>query len=365
MGTGVVSLLLYSLPYPAPWLYYLSIAVFCLNILLFAIFLLLSLLRYTLYPSLWLAMVRHPAQSLFLGTFSMGFATILNMLVLVCVPLWGPWALTLAWALWWADALVALAVCATMPFIIMQVHRPELRSMSAAWLLPIVTTVVAAASGALVAGALGVDKPQHALWTLAVSYVLWGTGVSLAMSVLVIYFHRLVLYRIPPREVIVSVFLPLGPLGQGGYGAMLLGKVARAVFPLTGTLSAGETRAGDVLYVVGWVVAMVMWGYGLLWLFFAVASISRSRFPFNMGWWGFTFPLGVYGLCTIQLGREMPSMFFDVLGTVCCLPCICPVDRGATASAFLCFKNLPYVRAISYGCHTLSIIIKENISSSH
>ena len=60
--------------------------------------------------------------------------------------------------------------------------------------------------------------PQYQLWTLICSYVLWGTGVPLAMAILVIYFQRLTVYKLPPREVIVSVFLPLGPLGQGGFG---------------------------------------------------------------------------------------------------------------------------------------------------
>jgi hypothetical protein len=34
-------------------------------------------------------MIRHPTQSLFLGTFPMGLATIINMVVFVCVPAWG------------------------------------------------------------------------------------------------------------------------------------------------------------------------------------------------------------------------------------------------------------------------------------
>jgi tellurite resistance protein TehA-like permease len=35
-----------------------------------------------------------------------------------------------------------------------------------------------------------------------------------------------------------------------------------------------------------------------------------------MGWWGFTFPLGVYAANTMELGVEMDLMFFKVLGTV-------------------------------------------------
>src|SRR5437016_2920089 len=35
-----------------------------------------------------------------------------------------------------------------------------------------------------------------------------------------------------------------------------------------------------------------------------------------MGWWGFTFPLGVYAVSTITSGVEMPSQFFKIFGTV-------------------------------------------------
>jgi tellurite resistance protein TehA-like permease len=199
----------------------------------------------------------------------------------------------------------------------MYFHKTELSTMTAAWLLPIVAPIVAAASGGIVAEVL--PDPQHALWTVVVSYVLWGTGFPLAMAVLVIYFQRLTVHKLPPREVIVSVFLPLGPFGQGGFGVMQLGKAALQAFPKTNTLNNVTGNAGDVLYVVGWLMALIMWGFGLVWLFFALASISRSKFPFNMGWWGFTFPMGVFTVSTTTIGKEMPSKFFEVLGTVCIL----------------------------------------------
>lgn len=94
-------------------------------------------------------------------------------------------------------------------------ERP-LSSMTAVWLLPIVTCIVAASSGAIVAEIL--PNAQHALWTIIASYALWGIGVPLALMVMVIYLQRLTLHSLPPKTVMVSVFLPLGPLGQGGYG---------------------------------------------------------------------------------------------------------------------------------------------------
>lgn len=95
MGTGIVSILLHDLPYNGDWLYWISVVIFALNVSLFMVFLLFSILRYAIYPEIWFAMIRHPAESIFLGTFPMGLATIINMIVSVCVPVWGDWAVQL------------------------------------------------------------------------------------------------------------------------------------------------------------------------------------------------------------------------------------------------------------------------------
>lgn len=70
MGTGVVSILLHNLPYNGRWLYWISVAIFALNVLIFVTFAVISVLRYTLFRGLWGCMIRHPVQSLFLGKFA-------------------------------------------------------------------------------------------------------------------------------------------------------------------------------------------------------------------------------------------------------------------------------------------------------
>lgn len=68
-------------------------------------------------------------------------------------------------------------------------------------------------------------------------------------------------------------------------------------------------------------VALTIWGFGLVWLSIAIASILHIRkrgehIPFNMGWWGFTFPIGVFTSATVQFGAELDSPAFKVLGTI-------------------------------------------------
>ncbi|KIW15041.1 hypothetical protein PV08_07828 [Exophiala spinifera] len=351
MGTGIVSLLLITIPFKADWLYWLSVVFFGLNTVLFSLALLISILRYTLYPEIWSVMIADPTNSLFLGTIPMGFATLVESWIFLCCPYWGYWSVTFAWVCWMIDAVVAAAVTVSLPFLLMsQSHQHQLDRITAAQLLPIAATIVAAGAGSEIAELL--SDPNHALGTLLTSYVMWGMATPFAMAILVIYYQRLALYKLPPREVVVSSFLPLGPLGMGGYTIMYLGRVSREVLPRVHLFrDLPLTLAGDVLYVFGVFVALIMWGFGLVWLVFALATIYSTRpFPFNMGWWGFTFPLGVYAISTMTFGVEMPSLFFKVLGTILSVAVMvlwCVVAMGTAKGAWSghlffapCLKNL-------------------------
>jgi len=117
MGTGIVSILLHQLPYNGHWLGIISVIFFALNVVLFLVFLFISYLRYTMYPEIIGAVLRHPMQSSFLGAFPVGLATIINMIVLVCVPAWGHGMVILAWVLWWIDFVIALTICFHMSFL--------------------------------------------------------------------------------------------------------------------------------------------------------------------------------------------------------------------------------------------------------
>lgn len=55
-------------------------------------------------------MIADSTNSLFLGTIPMGFATIVEMWIFVCVPAWGQWAVWVGWGMWMLDSVVAVSV---------------------------------------------------------------------------------------------------------------------------------------------------------------------------------------------------------------------------------------------------------------
>lgn len=118
MGTGGVAIILFSIPWQAKWLYELSIVVYVLNVCFFAIAFIASVLRYTLYPEIWMVMIQDTNSSLFLGCMPTGFATLVEMWVFVCVPAYGTWAVYFAWALWMLDAALAVTITITMSILL-------------------------------------------------------------------------------------------------------------------------------------------------------------------------------------------------------------------------------------------------------
>ena len=84
---------------------------FFLNFSLFIIFNALSAARYIIFPDLWSLMINHPVQSLFLGTYPMGAATLINIAVSLIYEDYGfggkPF-LYLLWAFWWLDVVISL-----------------------------------------------------------------------------------------------------------------------------------------------------------------------------------------------------------------------------------------------------------------
>ena len=169
--------------------------------------------------------------------------------------------------------------------------------MSAAWLLPVVTLVIGASVGGVFLEPLQKFSPSHALLTLAVSACSLAMGLLLTFMIITIYFLRLIIHGYPVSANIVSAFVPMGPMSQGGYTMLLLGEGFKDLFPLMyGTSEVlRDTSTGIVIDIVCTCGAFVMWSFATLWLIYAMFGVQhevrKSRFPFRVPFWGFIFPI--------------------------------------------------------------------------
>jgi C4-dicarboxylate transporter/malic acid transport protein len=310
MGTGILALALNQFPLAVPGLKAFGEGLWLVNIGAFILCTLLYSARWVFFFDGAKRIFQDSVMCMFFGAIPMGLATLINGFLAFGTPHWGVKAVHIAYGLWWLDAAMALACAWLVPYLMFTRQDHSLESMSAVWLLPIVAAEVAAASGGLLVGHLEAGVPATRI--LLVSYALWGVSVLPAIGILVILFLRMALHKLPKRDMAVSSWLSLGPIGTGALGLLLLGEQAPRV--LIGAQMVQIGRAANGVGVVG---AAILWGFGLWWLLLALLitlRYLREGLPFNMGWWAFTFPIGVYSLATLTLGRMTGLFLFEVLG---------------------------------------------------
>ncbi|MDR6946115.1 C4-dicarboxylate transporter/malic acid transport protein [Pseudomonas sp. 2957] len=311
MGTGVLALALAQLPLAIPGLRAVAEGLWLFNILLFSLFTAAYAARWILFFDEARRIFGHSTVSMFFGTIPMGLATIINGFLLFGLPRWGDGVIQLVEVLWWIDVAMSLACGVLIPYMMFTRQEHSIDQMTAVWLLPVVAAEVAAASGGLLAPHLTDAHGQ--LVVLTTSYVLWAFSLPVAFSILTILLLRMALHKLPHENMAASSWLALGPIGTGALGMLLLGGEAPAIFAANGLAGVGEIASG-----LGLVAGITLWGFGLWWMLMALlitVRYLRDGIPFNLGWWGFTFPLGVYSLATLKLASILNLTFFSVFGT--------------------------------------------------
>ena len=310
MGTGVVALIVSEFPMLKAFTWQLGTGLWYFNILLFVLFSVLYGLRWAFYPHEAKQIFQHPSMSLFLGTIPMALATILNGFLKYGQPIYGDTAVQIAQTLWYADVVLALLVAWAVPFAMYRHQEHALQQMTAVWLLPIVACEVAASSGGLLLGHLAADT--HAVAILLGSYVLWGVSILPAFAILTILMLRLVLHKLPEKEWAISSWLALGPIGTAALALLVLGHQAPTLMA-----SLGLAQLGQLFQQAGILASLILLGFGLWWLGIAVLTTlhhAKQDLPFNLGWWGLTFPLGVYTLAILTLAQQLNLAFLYAVG---------------------------------------------------
>lgn len=328
MGTGILALALAQIPVQLPGQKAIARGLWMFDTGLFVLFASLYAARWMFYFDGARRIFRHGVMSMSLGCVPMGLATIINGLLLFGAPRWGHQAIVIAQALWGLDALMALACGLAVPFLMFTRQDHSLEQMTATWLLPIVASEVAAVSGGLLAPHL---TAAPALAVLIASYGLWACSVPLALGVLVILFLRLALHKLPPAHMAATSWLALGPIGTGALGLLVTGAAAPAILAANGLGAYGEAARG-----IGLIGGVLMWGYGLWWLAMATMITLRhlrAGLPFNLGWWAYTFPLGVYAVATLRLSTLLPIPILAVFaqGLVAALAVLWLIVAALTA----------------------------------
>lgn len=325
MGTGGIGSLFHDYPYGgnSRIMNGFSLAFFFINLLLFLVFLSISICSAVMYPYNLAKLFNHPIYSLYVSCFPMGAVTVITVALTTVHEYWGfggvPFLYVL-WGFWWLDGILSFLCTFGLVFLMVTRHRHTLSSFSPLWFLPVVTLIVCSSTGQLIAARLLRTSIPYALLTMGVSVAMLFIGLSLALMLMSIYICRIIIEGFPNIDLIISSFIPLGPCGQGAYSFLIAGQNFQNALPWGGNLLS-MSSTGQMLNVVCLAAAFLIWCIGIWWLVMALVAIAHAhlkgnRIPFKLTFWGLVFPNAVQAIGTIQLSMVLDAQFFRVLGAV-------------------------------------------------
>lgn len=328
MGTGSVALNVVAFPYTfAPSQFGIALFFWSIAAFLALLFTLLTFIRAIFYPRTLRILLVDLRQALFLSCVPMGIITV-NLGIPSIVGYYlnseqFPAAANAAVVLYWIALPLTFLAGFTLPFVMFYSDNPltsGLHKCTGAWLLPVVPAVVLGfAAGSLcsnerVLAALS-SNTIHAL--LISGYVFAGIGVLLSYSIATQFMQRLMLHSIPPREQVVSSFLPTGAMANAALAFLRLGQgceivLLKDLFGLSNPSPGPQLHWREFLEAadgVGPIFAYLLWAFACWWWFTAIASLLTTlrSLPFNLGWWGGLFPTGSLASATIALGNHVGS----------------------------------------------------------
>ena len=309
MGTGIVATAGATLPVRIPGLHVFALAVWVFAAVLLVVLIVAVTIQWALHPTVARSHVRNPQMTHFYGAAPMALMTVGAGALLIGRDLIGERiAVDLAWVLWTAGTLGGLFTAATIPFLMFTQLNVEPDAAFGGWLMPVVPPMVSAATGALLIPHMEPGTGRETM--LYGCYAMFGLSLVAALIIITMIWSRLALYGTSGTTRVPTLWIVLGPLGQGITAAGLLGANAALAVPPE---LAGAMNVFAVLFGVP------VWGFAVLWITLATQLTIRTLrrgMPFALTWWSLTFPVGTFVTGTTQLALHTGLPAFRVAAVI-------------------------------------------------
>jgi C4-dicarboxylate transporter/malic acid transport protein len=316
MGTGIVATAGATLPVHVPGLHVFSRVVWVAAAVLLVVLLIAVTAQWLRHPTVARAHSRNPQMAHFYGAAPMALLTVGSGAILVGKDLIGTeLAVGLDWVLWSAGTVGGLFTAATIPFLMFTQLNVEPDAAFGGWLMPVVPPMVSAAAGALL-----IPHMAPGTWRTTMlygCYAMFGLSLIAALIIISMIWSRLALYGTSGTARVPTLWIVLGPLGQGITAAGLLGTAAALAVP---------AELASAMNVFAVLFGVPVWGFALLWIVLATELTVRTLrrgMPFALTWWSLTFPVGTFVTGTTQLAVHTGLPAFKVAAVIAYTGLLC------------------------------------------
>jgi tellurite resistance protein TehA-like permease len=301
MGTGALANI-YQLIAGKPEGFLHSLAVFFLTLAIVVFFtaMVFLIVRFIVGMDCILKEWRHASLIQFYSTISIASAVCATGLFNVPLSFISKnFAHNLAAIFWWISLVVGLFFIFFTPFKVTSGNHAQPRRALGFWFLAPVGLFVLVFAGNF--WALHMTNQAHVKNILFVNTLILGIAIPLTVIVYTIVLFRALFYNFPRRDVAPSFMIGVAPVG-----VCII--AINTIIPVLGK-SGVSIISPDTLAPFIKVVSLLLWGFGLWWLVYALTTITlymlKQRVPVTLGYWAFIFPPAAYTIATLILAKSL------------------------------------------------------------
>lgn len=210
MNTGILGILYFNQPYTFSGLKVISTIMYILAMLLFAVFSILTIVRWTWFRKAAISKTQGKIDEVAMlaaPVIAWLEITVLTALI-VSNAYWGHHAFSLvAYVMWWFGAAWMVVTCIGVCVDIFTHDIVHDRTMSTTLFIPAVGVATASVAGAIVCGDSYHLSPSLAVPVLITCLLLTGLAIFISLELYTIYFHRLLTMGWPEGPKLPSLIL--------------------------------------------------------------------------------------------------------------------------------------------------------------
>ena len=211
----------------------------------------------------------------------------------------------LAVILWWISLVVGIFFVFFTPFKVTSGNHAQPRRALGFWFLAPVGLFVLVFAGN--SWAVQMTNQVHIKDILFLNTLLLGIAIPLTIIVYTIVLFRALFYNFPRRDVAPSFMIGVAPVG-------VCIVAINTIIPVLGK-SGVSIIAPAILVPFVKVISLLLWGFGLWWLIYALIIIAlymlKQKVPVTLGCWAFIFPPAAYTLATLILAKSLQLHFLS------------------------------------------------------
>ncbi|KAJ5114550.1 hypothetical protein NUU61_000309 [Penicillium alfredii] len=302
MSTGGLALLIASQPNRFKGLDEIGLAVYLINLALFALVCSLMAARFIIHGGL-VASLRHDREGLFFPTFWLSVATMITGLERYFGDNPAPAFSTTLEVLFWLYCVCTFAVAIFQYSFVFSSHTYRLQSMMPSWILPAFPIMLSGTIASVIAER---QPDRSAIPIVTAGMTFQGLGFSISFMMYAHYIGRLMESGLPNREHRPGMFICVGPPAFTALALIGMAKGLPETFSVMG--SEDTVSDGRMIEILALAAGAFLWALSL-W-FFCIALIAVIRSPptaFHLSWWAMVFPNTGFTIATITLANAFES----------------------------------------------------------